>query len=35
MNSYYKFIELLKEHYVRFKPKDSNLYNKQMVLITT
>ncbi|ECL3347061.1 TPA: site-specific DNA-methyltransferase [Campylobacter jejuni] len=28
MNSYYKFIELLKEHYVRFKPKDSNLYNK-------
>ncbi|EJG9928577.1 site-specific DNA-methyltransferase, partial [Campylobacter jejuni] len=23
-----KFIELLKEHYVRFKPKDSNLYNK-------
>lgn len=28
MQSYYKFIELLKEHYVRFKPKDDDLYSK-------
>lgn len=29
MKNYYKeFIELLKEHYVRFKPKEDDLYNK-------
>lgn len=30
MQNYNKFIELLKEHYVRFKPKQSSLHDELM-----